>query len=214
MKTFNLIIPLLLVFLPLNAGACFSNPTGSTTGTSSTLSESFLDSTEKFYLNSGYRAEFNFDLAHTGNKAYLYNSKNLIQTANASPDITGYNQKTSTITSAKLFFSFKDDSYCFLDWIETGKIKVYLDGITLSTNKIEWDTNRYWINLNNYLGNLQDGSLKTAVIETAGDVYLTDVTLEADVKKNPTPTPIPAAAWLLGSGLLGLIGLKRKTTLT
>jgi hypothetical protein len=24
------------------------------------------------------------------------------------------------------------------------------------------------------------------------------------------PCPIPAAAWLLGSGLLGLIGLKRK----
>jgi len=28
-----------------------------------------------------------------------------------------------------------------------------------------------------------------------------------------TPTPIPAAAWLLGSGLLGLIGIKRKTTM-
>ncbi len=27
---------------------------------------------------------------------------------------------------------------------------------------------------------------------------------------NPVPTPIPAAAWLLGSGLLGLVGIKRK----
>lgn len=26
----------------------------------------------------------------------------------------------------------------------------------------------------------------------------------------PTPTPIPAAAWLLGSGLMGLVGLRRK----
>lgn len=26
----------------------------------------------------------------------------------------------------------------------------------------------------------------------------------------PTPTPIPAAAWLLGSGLLGMVGLKRR----
>jgi hypothetical protein len=25
-----------------------------------------------------------------------------------------------------------------------------------------------------------------------------------------TPTPIPAAAWLLGSGLLGLVGMRRK----
>jgi len=27
---------------------------------------------------------------------------------------------------------------------------------------------------------------------------------------NATPTPIPAAAWLLGSGLLGLVGIRRK----
>jgi hypothetical protein len=26
----------------------------------------------------------------------------------------------------------------------------------------------------------------------------------------PTPTPIPAAAWLLGSGLMSLVGLRRK----
>jgi hypothetical protein len=25
-----------------------------------------------------------------------------------------------------------------------------------------------------------------------------------------TPTPIPAAAWLLGSGLLGLVGIRRR----
>ncbi len=28
---------------------------------------------------------------------------------------------------------------------------------------------------------------------------------------NVTPTPIPAAAWLLGSGLLGLVGIRRRT---
>lgn len=26
----------------------------------------------------------------------------------------------------------------------------------------------------------------------------------------PTPTPVPAAAWLLGSGLMGLVGLRRR----
>jgi hypothetical protein len=25
-----------------------------------------------------------------------------------------------------------------------------------------------------------------------------------------TPTPIPAAAWLLGSGLMGLVGIRRR----
>jgi len=28
---------------------------------------------------------------------------------------------------------------------------------------------------------------------------------------SPTPTPIPAAAWLLGSGLMGLVGIRRRT---
>jgi hypothetical protein len=27
---------------------------------------------------------------------------------------------------------------------------------------------------------------------------------------NVVPTPIPAGAWLLGSGLLGLVGIKRR----
>jgi hypothetical protein len=27
---------------------------------------------------------------------------------------------------------------------------------------------------------------------------------------NPVPTPIPAAAWLFGSGLLGLVGIRRR----
>ena len=31
------------------------------------------------------------------------------------------------------------------------------------------------------------------------------------VVDSPTPTPIPAAAWLFGSGLMGLVGLRRKT---
>jgi hypothetical protein len=30
------------------------------------------------------------------------------------------------------------------------------------------------------------------------------------VEAYPTPVPVPAAAWLLGSGLLGVIGLRRK----
>lgn len=39
-------------------------------------------------------------------------------------------------------------------------------------------------------------------------------TLSFDVVNAPTPTPIPAAAWLFGSGLMGLAGLKRRKTLT
>jgi hypothetical protein len=38
---------------------------------------------------------------------------------------------------------------------------------------------------------------------------LTNATL---APSNPTATPIPSAAWLLGSGIIGLVGLKRRRT--
>jgi hypothetical protein len=31
-----------------------------------------------------------------------------------------------------------------------------------------------------------------------------------DIQLTPTPTPIPAAAWLFGSGLMGLAGVRRR----
>jgi len=49
--------------------------------------------------------------------------------------------------------------------------------------------------------NIQPGS---GVLSTGGSHY--DLWLTA----SPTPTPVPAAVWLLGPGLLGLIGLRRK----
>ncbi len=36
------------------------------------------------------------------------------------------------------------------------------------------------------------------------------LTSNGEVVEQDTPTPIPAAAWLLGSGLMGLVGLRRK----
>jgi hypothetical protein len=36
------------------------------------------------------------------------------------------------------------------------------------------------------------------------------ITANAIITYDYTPTPIPAAAWLLGSGLLGLVGMRRK----
>lgn len=51
-----------------------------------------------------------------------------------------------------------------------------------------------------------DGTLFTANLNGDGTVAFT----VADAGTQASPTPIPAAAWLLGSGLMGLAGLRRK----
>ena len=42
------------------------------------------------------------------------------------------------------------------------------------------------------------------------NTYISETPVLDVTYANATPTPIPAAAWLLGSGLLGLVGIKRR----
>jgi hypothetical protein len=37
-----------------------------------------------------------------------------------------------------------------------------------------------------------------------------DYNLKGIIELNPNPVPIPAAAWMLGTGIMGLIALRRK----
>ncbi len=67
--------------------------------------------------------------------------------------------------------------------------------VTINQN-ITYLANAYSISANKEL--MLPGTTYDAAIYTAG--------ANIDV----TPTPIPAAAWLLGSGLLGLVGIRRK----
>ena len=55
------------------------------------------------------------------------------------------------------------------------------------------------------------GTVNSAAIYSVGANI--DVTTVASSGPAPTPTPVPAAAWLLGSGLLGLVGIRRKNIL-
>lgn len=41
--------------------------------------------------------------------------------------------------------------------------------------------------------------------------YDLDLGIKIEASSNPTPTPLPGAIWLLGTGLIGLIGIKRRT---
>jgi predicted extracellular nuclease len=66
-------------------------------------------------------------------------------------------------------------------------------------------------NFNNGKGAISNLSLTTAVFQNdAGALTVGPTSLHAQSDYNSTPTPIPAAAWLLGSGLLGLVGIRRR----
>lgn len=54
-----------------------------------------------------------------------------------------------------------------------------------------------------------DGTLATFYLNGDGT---TTAPLVADIGTTATTTPIPAAAWLLGSGLMGLAGIRRRMT--
>jgi hypothetical protein len=67
------------------------------------------------------------------------------------------------------------------------------------------------------LGLYSDEAGLTPLVTTSGTILALDLNNNATTTVQllaegvtATPTPIPAAAWLLGSGLLGLVGLRRK----
>ena len=49
-----------------------------------------------------------------------------------------------------------------------------------------------------------NGTMRVSAYDPSGTYYFDSIT------GNVTPTPIPAAAWLFGSGLVGLVGFRRK----
>lgn len=59
-----------------------------------------------------------------------------------------------------------------------------------------------------FVGFTSDTPITSVVFAEQGIVL--DITQFEAGSANATPTPIPAAAWLLGSGLMSLVGLRRK----
>jgi hypothetical protein len=54
------------------------------------------------------------------------------------------------------------------------------------------------------------GTMRVGDYLSAGTYYFDTITGTVAADTTPTPTPIPAAAYLLGSGLLGLVGIRRR----
>jgi hypothetical protein len=213
------LVPLLLLFLAAGAGEARA---------SLSFSETFLGGKSDgnyFDVWQGYTARFAFNLTTTGETATLYNASNNQEGSPRLPthDETSFVPNTNRIDAAGLSFTISSSDLAR----ETVNIRSALyDGnrclkeqtYTLGSWWTEVSGQRKYADLNidllalNLGQYLEDGRFVTLVIAPdtpsplANDFRIDTASLTVDA----TPTPVPAAAWLLGSGLVGLVGIRRR----
>jgi hypothetical protein len=85
------------------------------------------------------------------------------------------------------------------------------DGTTWSTNSVSYSGSSTWLPLSLDLASVPsaDNNANFAIRLLADQSANTTFSVDY-VKFDGTPVPIPAAAWLLGSGLIGLVAVRRR----
>jgi hypothetical protein len=132
----------------------------------------------------------------------------------------GFNPATDTISTVTIDLGLSDDLCPLLDpldiewggWrlgfiagnFETAEL--FADGINYDVGEIDFGA--YTINLAAWLQLQDTGLLDVTLTGTGGDFYFGFSHLEAT--GDTAPVPEPATMLLLGSGLIGLVGLGRK----
>lgn len=132
----------------------------------------------------------------------------LNDTASWTFDLTndGFNPALETITSATVSLDLRDDSGFFsysYDWL--------LEFAQLSSGNTvidtwEVDTGTEMLMLTSLTSLNSSGTLSMTLEAVFGDFYFDQATLNAEAV---SAVPVPAAAWLFGSGLIGLAGFAR-----
>lgn len=122
-------------------------------------------------------------------------------------DITtdGFNPATQDIASASIDLNMRDDK----DWWWGGTLEfatLTAGGSTSAEFQVTSGTTTLTVTSLVSLSDL--GTLDVTLTATQGDFYFDDATLNA--VEDHAVVPVPAAAWLFGSGLLGLVGVARR----
>jgi len=110
-----------------------------------------------------------------------------------------------SIESATLTLSLQDNE--FLDLWGGEQVNLEYDGVAKTWTIWNWNYKDYSVDV--YGDSLLDGAVEFVLSAGDGDSFKIK-SAKLEVCGNQSAAPIPGAAWLLGSGLLGLLGLRRR----
>lgn len=194
------------------------------------FSETFLGSTtdgDYFDVWQGWSARFAFNLAAPGDTAALFNASGgqVGSVRLPTQDATGYIPGSYGLNAAALSFVFSSSDLAretvsirsgFFDGNillaeHTYTLGTWLTNLTGQRKYADFSIDLLALDLDQYI---MDGRFVTLVIAPdttsllSNDFRIDTVTMAVDV----TPVPLPAAFWLFGSGLVGLAGIKKRTS--
>ncbi len=167
-------------------------------------------------LGSNRPYTFIFDLTATGIGANYYQRSTGGGKTAPTSDASGFLPADMTITSVTLYYSLNDsdwsrDSFAMSTGAADGSLSM-ADFTGANRLNLRGDQSfAYSFSATDYPW-LSDGRL-TVSVNSSDSIRLDQLRLEvqAQLADQAQPVPIPGAGWLFGAGLIGMVGIKRKT---